>query len=297
MKKILLALLSLLAVTSVNADVLTTIKPLGLISSAITDGVTKTEVLVPVTASPHNYALKTSDVAKLRKSDLVVWIGEDIESFLTKSIANLDNDKVLSLSKIKNIQDYVHHNQSSSHSKDHHKHEDHHHDIDWHIWLSPKIAVIIAEEIANKLTKKMPNQADKIKKNLANFKANIEKTHKVISKQISKVKNKGYYTFHDAYGYFERNYGLHSLGSFTINPSIATGVKKIAEIKKEINEHNAVCLFVEPQFTPKVVDRLQRQTSVKVGKLDPLGEKIPLTAQGYTLYLQSLANSFTDCLE
>ncbi|VEI48565.1 high-affinity zinc transporter periplasmic component [Actinobacillus equuli] len=46
------------------------------------------------------------------------------------------------------------------------------------------------------------------------------------------MKGKGYYTFHDAYGYFERAYGLNSLGSFTINPSVAPGAKTLSVIKK-----------------------------------------------------------------
>ena len=45
---------------------LASIKPLQLISQAITEGVSDTEVLLPAGASPHHYSLKVSDPKKAR---------------------------------------------------------------------------------------------------------------------------------------------------------------------------------------------------------------------------------------
>lgn len=49
---------------SVQADVVVSIRPIGFIAAAIADGVTPTEVLLPDGASPHDYALKPSDLKK-----------------------------------------------------------------------------------------------------------------------------------------------------------------------------------------------------------------------------------------
>lgn len=74
------ALFSLSAVA--NASIVTSIKPLGFIASSIADGVTDTQVIVPPGASPHDYSFRPSDIQKLKKADLVVWIGEDVDAFL-----------------------------------------------------------------------------------------------------------------------------------------------------------------------------------------------------------------------
>lgn len=84
-KKTLIGL-AVLGAGVAQADVLTSIKPLGFIANAITDGVTETKVLLPVTASPHDYSLKPSDVSQLQSAQLVVWVGDGLESFLEKSI-------------------------------------------------------------------------------------------------------------------------------------------------------------------------------------------------------------------
>ncbi|MEG9546323.1 zinc ABC transporter substrate-binding protein ZnuA [Mannheimia sp. HC-2023] len=318
-KKTLIGL-AVLGAGVAQADVLTSIKPLGFIANAITDGVTETKVLLPVTASPHDYSLKPSDVSQLQSAQLVVWVGDGLESFLEKSIEKLPKEKVLTLENVEAIEELVEkasdkkedahdhdHKQDHKHSHEHkhehkghsHKHDDHHghsHDEDWHIWLSSEASELAAEQIAARLSEQLPEQKAKIAENLAKFKANLTAKKAEIAKQLEPVKAKGYYTFHDAYGYFEREYGLNSLGSFTINPTVAPGAKTLAAIKKNIAKNKAQCLFAEPQFTPKVIETLAKETNVNVGQLDPLGAKVQLSATAYPEFLQALANEFSQCL-
>lgn len=298
--------LAILSAAAANANVLTTIKPLGFIANAITDGVTDTEVLLPISASPHDYNLKPSDVEKLKKAQLVVWIGEEMEMFLEKSIDKLPEDKVLTLEDVEAIKAMVekddddddhHHAHKPKHSHHHGQGHDHHdHDENWHIWLSPTAGELIAEQIAERLSQQMPSQAAKIAENLAHFKTALKAKNVELTQQLSGMKNVGYYTFHDAYGHFEDAYGLKSLGAFTINPTVAPGAKTLNAIKKNINKHRAQCLFAEPQFTPKVIESLSKNTKVKVGKLDPLGEKVAMSKEAYPQFLQSLADQFSQCL-
>ncbi|MFK5129971.1 zinc ABC transporter substrate-binding protein ZnuA [Glaesserella parasuis] len=314
-KKSLLSLALLGATAVTNADVLTTVKPLGFIANAITDGVTETKVLLPTSASPHDYSLKPSDVEQLQSAQLVVWIGEEMETFLEKSIEKLPKEKVLTLEDVPAIKELVEHSgeekedkhdhkhdhkhehkHSHNHAHHDHSHDGHSHDEDWHIWLSPKASEHIAEQIAERLSQQLPEQKAKIAENLANFKATLATKNSEIAKQLEPVKSKGYYTFHDAYGYFEDAYGLKSLGSFTINPTVAPGAKTLNAIKKSIAQKKVQCLFAEPQFTPKVIESLSKGTSAKVGQLDPLGAKIELSKNAYPEFLQSLADQFGVCL-
>lgn len=314
-KKSLLSLALLGATAVTNADVLTTVKPLGFIANAITDGVTETKVLLPTSASPHDYSLKPSDVEQLQSAQLVVWIGEEMETFLEKSIEKLPKEKVLTLEDVPAIKELVEHSgeekedkhdhkhdhkhehkHSHNHAHHDHSHDGHSHDEDWHIWLSPKASEHIAEQIAERLSQQLPEQKAKIAENLANFKTTLATKNSEIAKQLAPVKSKGYYTFHDAYGYFEDAYGLKSLGSFTINPTVAPGAKTLNAIKKSIAQKKAQCLFAEPQFTPKVIESLSKGTSAKVGQLDPLGAKIELSKNAYPEFLQSLADQFGVCL-
>ena len=69
-----------------EVKVLTSIKPLQLIAAAVQDGAGTPDVLLPPGASPHSYALRPSDVRRLREAQLFYWIGPDMEVFLDKPL-------------------------------------------------------------------------------------------------------------------------------------------------------------------------------------------------------------------
>ena len=324
------AILSFSAVAS--ATIVTSIKPLGFIASAIANGVTDVDVLVPTGASPHDYNLKPSDAQKLKSAEMVVWIGEDVDLFLDKSIDDLDYKKVLTIKDIAAIEPFLmkgehhhHHGEGDAHEhghEDHHAHEEHghkhahgdhdhkhdhaheghehHHDddasINWHVWYSPDISKVVAQRIAAKLVKQYPEKKALIEKNVAEFDRTLAETSVKIKAQLENVKDKGFYVFHDAYGYFNQAYGLNQTGYFTINPLVAPGAKTLAKIKEEIAEHKVSCLFAEPQFTPKVIESLSKATQVKVGRLDPMGDSVKAEGNPYAAFLQFTADSYSQCL-
>ncbi|MDC2825019.1 zinc ABC transporter substrate-binding protein ZnuA [Rodentibacter pneumotropicus] len=299
-----------------NADVLASVKPLGFIASAVANGVTDTQILVPAGASPHDYSLKLSDIQKVKSADLVLWVGEDVDSFLEKPLSQIDRQKVITiadLAEVKPLLIQAHHehfHEEGEHDHKHdHKHEHksgHEHDHDhenheglstnWHVWYSPAVSQIVAQKVADKLTVQFPNKKELIAKNLADFNRTLAEQSDKIKAQLAPFKEKGFFVFHDAYGYFNDAYGLKQMGYFTINPLVAPGAKTLAHIKEEIAEHRVNCLFAEPQFTPKVIETLAKGTSVNVGRLDPIGDGVELGANSYANFLQATADSYAQCL-
>lgn len=303
-----LASATLIFSAATHANILTSVKPLGFIASSVANGVTDTDVLVPAGASPHDYSLKPSDVEKLKKADIVLWIGEDVDAFLEKSLTNLDYKRVLTISDFTEIEPFLgksaHHHHDEHEHVHNHEHENHEHEhaeaekleTNWHIWTSPEISKAVAQRLAQKLIKQYPEKQALIEQNLASFQRTLDEQNAKIKTQLIPFKDKGFFVFHDAYGYFNDAYGLKQMGAFTINPLVTPGAKTLAHIKEEIEEHRVNCLFAEPQFTPKVIESLAKGTRVNVGQLDPLGDKIALGSGSYVAFLQSLADSYTQCL-
>ena len=86
MLRLSLLLVLLLGSLPLRAEVqlLVSIRPLQLIAAAVQDGVGTPAVLLPGAASPHHYALRPSDVRRVREAQLLYWIGPDLESFLPR---------------------------------------------------------------------------------------------------------------------------------------------------------------------------------------------------------------------
>lgn len=299
--RILTLITALLAVSlPVRAlEVLTTIKPLGFIAAAITDGVSEPKVLLPTGASPHDFSLRPSDIRSIQDADLVVWVGPELEGFMAKPLAK--HPHVLTLTRVEGMPlfDYAKqegHEEHADEGHDHDGHEGHHHEgVDPHIWLGPTQALVIANALSETLSAQDPANAERYRANLLTFKAKVDAKDKLIAEQMKAVNQKGYFVFHEAYGYWERHYGMSSKGHFTVSPERRPGAKTLVEIRKALQEKQASCIYAEPQFSPAVIESVARNTGAKVLLLDEVGEQVPLGSDGYPQFMQQLADAFAQC--
>jgi len=287
-----------------HANVVASLKPVGFIAAAIADGVTPVEVLLPDGASEHDYALRPSDAKRLKNADLVVWVGPEMEAFMAKSAAELPAQKNLAMVNIDGIkpllisgdEDEDEHTAEKSEEQDADAHHHHHGEFNMHLWLSPEIARKTAVAIHGKLLELMPQDKAKLDANLQQFEVALADTDKRVSAQLDPVRKKGYFVFHDAYTYFEKHYGLSPTGHFTVNPEIQPGAQRLHQIRTQLVEQKAVCVFAEPQFRPAVIDAVARGTQVRKGTLDPLGTDISLAKDSYVKFLSQLSSQYESCL-
>ncbi|CAM3237268.1 zinc ABC transporter substrate-binding protein ZnuA [Xenorhabdus nematophila] len=290
--------------SSVQADVVTSIRPLGFIAAAIADGVTGTQVLLSDGASPHDYALRPLDVRKINQADLMVWIGSDMEIFLAKPIAKIEKNKQLALAELSTIKPLLLKNSEEDDDSDEsyqHKHEtdhEHHHhgEYNMHIWLSPEIAEKVAQAIYDRLIEQYPKQKQQLEVNLRKFNGQLTQTDKNIANILKPVQKQKYFVFHDAYGYFEKHYQLAPLGVFTVNPEIQPGAQKLHYIRTQLVEQKVKCIFAEPQFRPAVIHAVAKGTDVHIGVLDPLGSGIVLSKDSYMKFITQLSEQYVSCL-
>lgn len=287
-----------------QAAVVASVKPVGFIASAIADGVTPVEILLPDGASEHDYALRPSDIKRLQDADLVVWVGPEMEAFMTKSAASLPAQKNVEMDTLPGVkalllkggEDEEEEHEGHAHGSAE-EHEHHHHgEYNMHLWMSPEIARKTAVAIHAKLLELMPQSKDKLDANLQHFEAELSSADAKIGNQLAPVKGKGYFVFHDAYTYFEKHYGLTPLGHFTVNPEIQPGAQRLHQIRTQLVEQKAACVFAEPQFRPAVIEAVARGTKVRSGTLDPLGTNITPGKDSYVTFLSQLSSQYASCL-
>ena len=306
------ALFLVLTPLKAEISVVTSIKPLHSLTSYIMEGVGEPELIIDGVASPHNFQIKPSHAKMLQNADLVIWIGEDLESFLPTALKSIPKDAVVfelldqsGLKKLKfrekNIfkgHDDHGHDEHAKKEDDHddHGHDDHGHghgSFDPHIWLDPANAKVIVKKITNQLSK-----IDK--DNASTYKANSKKVIKDLDGLIKEVKNEinkdvSFVVFHDAYQYFEKRFGLSVIGALTVNPDVMPGAEQLSEIREVIEHEKAKCIFSEPQFNPNIINSIASDTGVKTGVLDPLGANIDKGKNMYFDLIKDMSNSLKDC--
>ena len=306
------ALFLVLTPLKAEISVVTSIKPLHSLTSYIMEGVGEPELIIDGVASPHNFQIKPSHAKMLQNADLVIWIGEDLESFLPTALKSIPKDAVVfelldqsGLKKLKfrekNIFEGHDDHGHDEHAKKEDDHEEHGHDdhghghgaFDPHIWLDPANAKVIVKKITNQLSK-----IDK--DNASTYKANSKKVIKDLDGLIKEVKNEinkdaSFVVFHDAYQYFEKRFGLSVIGALTVNPDVMPGAEQLSEIREVIEHEKAKCIFSEPQFNPNIINSIASDTGVKTGVLDPLGANIDKGKNMYFDLIKDMSNSLKDC--
>ncbi len=291
---------SFLLIGSAQAEVkvLTSIKPLQLIAAAVQDGVAIPEVLLPPGASPHNYALRPSDVRKVQSVDLLYWIGPDMEGFLPRVLngRTLPSVAVQDLPGMK-LRRFAEDSHSHAEEADEHDHDHRPGTLDAHLWLSPVNARVIADKMAADLSTADPANAERYQKNAKAFDERLDALDQRLKKRLASVEGKPYFVFHEAFDYFEEAYGLKHAGVFSVAAEVQPGAQHVAAMRKRLQEVGKTCVFSEPPLRPRLAETLVAGLPVKLAELDALGGYTPATAQGYEQVLEKLGNDLAGCLE
>jgi zinc transport system substrate-binding protein len=291
---------SFLFIGSAQADVkvLTSIKPLQLIAAAVQDGVAIPEVLLPPGASPHNYALRPSDVRKVQSVDLVYWIGPDMEGFLPRVLngRTLPSIAVQDLPGLK-LRHFGEDNHSHAEEADEHDHDHRPGSLDAHLWLSPVNARVIATKMAADLSATDPANATRYQSNLKAFDERLDAMDLRLKARLAGIAGKPYFVFHEAFDYFEDAYGLKHAGVFSVAAEVQPGAQHVAAMRTRLQEVGKTCVFSEPPLRPRLAETLVAGLPVKLAELDALGGYTPATAQGYEQVLEKLGNDLAGCLE
>lgn len=287
-------------VTAADASVrvLTSIKPLQLIAAAVQDGIAVPEVLLPPGASPHNYALRPSDVRRVQEADLLYWIGPDMETFLPRVLSGRSKASV-PVASLPGMH-LRHFTASAEHHDDDEDEHDHDHrpgSVDAHLWLSSVNARVIAAKMAADLSQADPANAARYESNAKAFDARLDALDAKIKQRVAGISSKQYFVFHEAFDYFEEAYGLKHAGVFAVSSEVQPGAQHVAAMRARLTEFGKTCVFSEPPLRPRLADTLSAGLPVKLAELDGLGGYTPATAEGYEQLLSKLADDLAGCLE
>ncbi len=293
------------------------IKPVHSLLAAVMQGAGNPALLLDGHASPHTYALKPSDAAILEKAEIVFRIGPEMEAFLNGPLKSLSGSaKIIELADTPGLLrlDFrqagvfidgqrVDPAPASHHDDDHDDahdaaHDDHDHEgsFDMHLWLDPVNAALMARRMADAMAELDPDNAALYQSNASALAKRLETLTSEIGEELEPVKSARFLVFHDAYHYFENRFGLHGAGSLALNPQNPPGAETVAELGEMAAGGSIACAFVEPQFSPRMVQAVADGAAIRIGTLDPLGASLKPGPDQYEELIRDMASAFADCL-
>ncbi|OGW36278.1 MAG: hypothetical protein A2Y97_07535 [Nitrospirae bacterium RBG_13_39_12] len=217
------------------------------------------KLLLPPGASPHIYEPTPKTINDVSNAKVFVKIGAGLEFWAEKIIKASGNKKLVIVDSSSNIP-LLRENHTHGSSV-----------ADPHIWLDPEIAGSIITKIENALIEADPQHAEFYKQNAYIYKKKLAQLDKEISEKVKTFRIKEYVTFHPAWNYFSKRYGLKVVGVVEESPGKEPGPRHIEKIIREINRIGCRVIFVEPQFNPKIAEAVAHESNARILFLDPIG--------------------------
>ena len=157
------------------------------------------------------------------------------------------------------------------HEEAHH----HHHDEDGeaynaHTWLDAQNAIQIVQTIVQSAAAMMPAQADKITYNAQAYCERLAALDAQIRELLAPDSGRSIVTFHEAFPYFARAYGLHIAAVMSDEHEDSLSPKALREVIETVRALGNPPLFTEPGSSSVAAQTISQETGSGVYELDPI---------------------------
>jgi zinc transport system substrate-binding protein len=218
--------------------------------------------MVPPGANPHTYEPRPSQMKEVALAQMYAKVGTGLDFelvWMPKIIETNPNMLVVDSSKgIQLIEMVAQNNEDQLGGKDP------------HIWLSPKRAIIMVENMYEGLVKIDPDNKEYYAKNKDVYIDSLKELDRTIMQTFSGLKTKKFMVYHDSWGYLAYDYGLEQI------PIKKEGKdptpEGIANLIDQARENNITIIFASPEFETQTAKTIAKEIDGSVIMISPLAK-------------------------
>lgn len=141
---------------------------------------------------------------------------------------------------------------------------------DPHVWVSPRNAKIMVENIYQGLVQVDPENQAYYQKNRDQYLSKLDELDNNITHSLKKKENRKIMVYHPAWAYFCRDYGLEQITVESDGKEPTS--QKLADLVVLARINNINVIFVEPQFSNKSAQIIATEIGGRVVIVDSLAE-------------------------
>ena len=213
------------------------------LASSVGAGRAVVDSLLPVGASPETYQPAPSDVVKLADAQVIVENGAGLEAWLDgllRSVARSGARVVTCSAGLPTI------------------------DGNPHLWLDPIYAETYVDRMRDAFAAADPGGAKTYRTNAALLDARLQALDASIKRKLGALpaERRGMIVFHNAWTYFNKRYGLRTLGVIEAYPGTEPSAAHLAQLIDLARANHLHALFAEPEYNPKLLQAVARSAGI-----------------------------------
>jgi zinc/manganese transport system substrate-binding protein len=229
------------------------------IADAIGGEQVEIESLVGPNEDAHAFDPNPAQVAHIANADLIIINGLGFEGWLERLMTSSS-----ALPKIVVASDGIaplHADEANTANLQHAT------NLDPHAWQDVANVRIYAKNIAHALAIVDPAHRAIYDANLARYDETLQKLDAEIRSAIATIPyaRRKLVTTHDAFGYFEKAYGLEMIAPLGVAPEAQPSAKDIARIIRQIRTDAVPAIFLETMIDPRLAEQISSESGAKIG--------------------------------
>jgi zinc/manganese transport system substrate-binding protein len=301
MKRILITflLLASLPVMAANKlNIITATSDLASLTQEVGGDRVQVESIAKGYQDPHFVEAKPSFLLKLRRADLLITVGLELEiGWLPPLVTQSGNPKIqpgsggyLDASQFAEVME-IPAGQVTRAMGDVHPLGNPHY------WMDPDNGRRVAKGIATKLGQMQPADAQYFMQRFDDFSKRLADAEKRWEEQMKPLRGLKVVTYHRSFPNLAKHFGLNVIGYVEPRPGIPPTPGHTIEVMQTMRREGAKLILVEPYFDLKTPDSIARETGGKVLVLPPSVGGVPQATDYFKLFdydVNLLVNAYNE---
>ena len=227
--------------------------------------------LVGPDGDAHVYEPKPADAVAMAGADVVLVNGLHFEGFLER-LVETSGAKAQIVELTKGVEPLKmqeeHEAEGEAHDAAAEAEEGHHHgDTDPHAFQSIANAKIYVKNIADAFCAADAEGCDAYKANAEAYTQKLSAAEDEVKAAVASIPEdkRVIITSHDAFGYFEHEYGLTFLAPEGVSTDAEASAADVAALIRQVREDKASAIFVESITNARLAEQIAAETGLKIG--------------------------------
>jgi zinc transport system substrate-binding protein len=223
--------------------------------------------LAPPGVEAHDLELTPSQVARISRADLVVYLA-GFQPAVEDAVA--EHAAGASFEVAGGSQPEVAEHDEETGAVPGHADTGHDHDDDLHIWLDPDRLAGIGERLAAELGRLDPAHAAEYSRNAGQLRQELTTLDHQYAAGLADCQRRELIVSHAAFGHLADRYDLAQVAITGLSPEAEPSPQRLAEVINQARAHDATTIYFETLVDPAVADVIATHVGATTAVLDPI---------------------------
>jgi len=242
--------------------IMTTVFPILEFARAVAGERGEVSLLLPPGAEVHTWQPRVSDMEKFAASDLLVFIGADLEPWLADISRSVSRPGLRTLEVTRGLALLPGNDKSLPGPETH--------EMDPHIWLDFGLDQVIVDRVQKLLSEIEPENTAYFERGAASYKEKLQRLDAKYQDRLSRCRQKTFiFGGHSAFAYLARRYHLEQIPVYGLSPDAAPTPRQLVDVIGLARKHNIKTIFFETSVSDKLARLIAREVGAETSLLYP----------------------------